>query len=220
MSPKKYNGLADGRHYVEVRGRDAWGRADPRPARKDFTVDTIRPETALSPGPDTPATSTAFTFSSEPTATFECRLNEGAWTPCLSGKAFVGLPSDQYRFEVRAVDRAGNRDATPASRIFTIANGVTDSVNWAGDFESGDLSQWATKQALPWGASLVGTPVRNGRHSARFEVRPGDDPINAKGERAELATRVADGGGFEGRETWYGWSTYFPRASTPRWARA
>jgi hypothetical protein len=86
---------------------------------------------------------------------------------------------------------------------------------WVGNFDGGALGQWTTRQAVPGGVELVKKPRRDGRYAARFEVRPGDDPIDANGERAELATGVSEIGGTEGTTTWYGWSTYFPRSLHP-----
>ena len=37
-----------------------------------------------------------------------------------SPKAYTGLASGSHSFEVRAIDAAGNVDATPASRAWTI----------------------------------------------------------------------------------------------------
>jgi hypothetical protein len=80
------------------------------------------------------------------------------------------------------------------------------------DFDTGDLSQWATQQ-LRWGysAQLV-TDLRRKEsgYAARFEVRQGDDPIGDGHERAEVASATADINGTEGGECYVGWSTYFP----------
>ena len=79
---------------------------------------------------------------------------------------------------------------------------------WAGDFETGALSQWTSQGQVQAAAvdriRVVSDLVRQGRFAARFEVRDGD---NKGGERAELART-----GFKekpGSEYWYGWSTFF-----------
>jgi len=61
----------------------------------------------------------------------------------------------------------------------------------------------------------VTEPKRQGGRAARFEVRPGDDPIGANGERAEVLADVPEGGGTVGKEAWYGWSTRFPADLNP-----
>ena len=88
-----------------------------------------------SPGPSTPsrprprstptrsalvnvATAT-FTFSGADAggsgvASFECKLDAGAFAPCSSPRELSGLGDGSHSFEVRAVDNAGNADASPA----------------------------------------------------------------------------------------------------------
>lgn len=80
------------------------------------------------------------------------------------------------------------------------------------NYESGNLRQWTAVQALPGRASVVRSPVRQGRFAGRFVVRPGDDPIGASGERAEVFALTGEG---EGVESWWAWSTRFPRSFHP-----
>jgi hypothetical protein len=70
------------------------------------------------------------------------------------------------------------------------------------------FSGWRRKEALPGGLTVIAAPVE-GRYAARFVVHPGDMP-NPTGERAELDASPAETGGYEGVETWYGWSVLFP----------
>jgi hypothetical protein len=80
------------------------------------------------------------------------------------------------------------------------------------NYETGNLGQWTAVQALPGRASVVRSPVRQGRFAARFVVRPGDDPIGASGERSEVLALTGEG---EGVESWWAWSTRFPRGFRP-----
>ena len=77
-------------------------------------------------------------------------------------------------------------------------------VIWRGNFESGDLSQWTKAQEVATDRlQVVDAPVRQGKHALRVEVRQGDDPINASGNRAELVGAEEK----EGNDRYYAWST-------------
>jgi hypothetical protein len=85
--------------------------------------DTTPPDTTISAGPTGSSTSTSASFSfssSETGSTFTCRLDGGAWGACSSPKAYAGLSVGDHTFQVRATDGAGNPDATPASRTWTV----------------------------------------------------------------------------------------------------
>jgi Polysaccharide lyase len=80
------------------------------------------------------------------------------------------------------------------------------------DYDSGNFRQWAEIQAVPGGAKIIRKPRRQGRFAARFRVEPGDDPIGATGERAELRALTGEAAG---KVSWWKWSTRFPRGFTP-----
>ncbi|MHA2609775.1 MAG: Ig-like domain-containing protein [bacterium JZ-2024 1] len=91
----------------------------------NWTTDYTPPETQIvsAPGRYTNQTSLTFTYSSEPSATFECRLTplETAFSTCpSSGKQYSSVPEGNYAFEVRAKDAAGNLDSSPASTLVTV----------------------------------------------------------------------------------------------------
>ena len=90
------------------------------------------------------------------------------------------------------------------------------SVVWRGDFETGDLSQWSEAQEVaPDRMQVVDSPARQGKHALRVEVRQGDNPINASGNRAELVWTPEE---TEGNDRYYAWSTMwatdFPSVAT------
>jgi beta-mannanase len=63
-----------------------------------------------------------FNYSaSESGSSFECSLDDVAFAPCTSPKSYTGLGNGQHTFRVRARDAAGNEDATPAARTWTVA---------------------------------------------------------------------------------------------------
>ena len=122
-SPQAYTGLAQGEHTFAVRAIDTAGNVDPSPATRTFTVDTAAPDTTITSGPTGPTSSTSASFaftSTEPGATFECRLDTAAFTACTSPQAYSALAAGEHTFAVRAIDAAGNVDATPATRTFTV----------------------------------------------------------------------------------------------------
>jgi len=81
------------------------------------------------------------------------------------------------------------------------------AVQWVGDFESGNLSQWTGRQEVSTDRlAIVADPVNQGKFALRVLVKQGDDPINASGNRNEL---FQVGRTEEGTEAYYRWSTMF-----------
>ncbi len=129
-SPRQLTGQADGSHTFDVRAVDAAGNADASPATRTWTVDATPPDTSLTSGPAVTVNSTSatFTFSStDPGATFQCRLDGAAFAPCTSPRQLAGLTEGSHTFEVRASDAAGNIDASPASRTWTVDTTAADT---------------------------------------------------------------------------------------------
>ena len=60
-----------------------------------------------------------FTSSDRP-STFLCKLDGRPFTPCTSPKTYRRLEIGKHRFAVKSTDGAGNVDATPAVRRFTV----------------------------------------------------------------------------------------------------
>jgi hypothetical protein len=51
---------------------------------------------------------------------FKCKLDRGRWMSCRSPKTYKHLKKGRHTFEVKAVDRRGKLDPTPATRRFTV----------------------------------------------------------------------------------------------------
>ena len=76
-------------------------------------------------GSTTFSSSIRFTFTAtagtNPVASFECSLDNNAFSSCSSPATLANLAAGKHTFQVRAVDTSGNRDPTPASFSWTIA---------------------------------------------------------------------------------------------------
>ncbi|MGC1165817.1 MAG: hypothetical protein WA862_06905, partial [Solirubrobacterales bacterium] len=139
-SPKAYSGLALGSHTFSVRARDAAGNIDASPATRSWFIavaapppppppatvppaDTSAPETTILSGPEASGTAASASFafsSSESGSSFGCKLDSGSWGACATPKAYSALAPGSHAFSVRASDAAGNVDATPATRTWTV----------------------------------------------------------------------------------------------------
>lgn len=58
--------------------------------------------------------------STEPGSTFKCKLDRGRFRGCRSPKRLNGLSRGRHVFQVKATDRAGNTDRTPAKAAFKV----------------------------------------------------------------------------------------------------
>ena len=117
-SPLVLSGLGAGTHTLRVLARDAAGNADATPAERRWRVDASPPGTLLVEHPPSVTRSTSATFSfsaTESGATFQCRLDGRAFSPCPSRITYIGLTSGSHVLAVRARDRAGNVDPTPVT---------------------------------------------------------------------------------------------------------
>ncbi|MFQ3684702.1 choice-of-anchor D domain-containing protein [Roseiflexus sp.] len=121
-SPFTPSSLPDGSRTFNVRSRDQAGNVS-APASYTWTIDTVPPDTTISGGPANSSTTgptVTFTFTSEPGAIFQCRVGTGSFSGCTSPFTITGLTDGSHTFSVRAIDAAGNVDATPASRTWTV----------------------------------------------------------------------------------------------------
>ena len=121
-SPQAYSSLADGLHTFSVRASDG-GFTDATPASFTWRVDGTAPNTRITSGPASPTRSRRAKLrfaSTEAGSTFLCSLDGKPFAPCSSPKRYKGLSRGRHTFRVRATDRAGNVDGTPASRVWRI----------------------------------------------------------------------------------------------------
>jgi hypothetical protein len=94
-----------------------------------------------------------------------------------------------------------------AAALVWLPAAVQASVLWRGDFETGDLSQWSKAQIVSSDRlKVVSSPVAQGAKAIRVEVRQGDNPIGASGNRNELVYLSYEP---RGTERYYRWQTMF-----------
>jgi hypothetical protein len=113
--------LPDGTHELLVYGLDPGGNLDFE--TQLFEVDTTAPDTRIFRGPRglIQRQRVSFAFRSDDSdATFQCRMDERRFRPCASPQAYRELSHGDHLFRVRARDRAGNVDPSPAHRRFTV----------------------------------------------------------------------------------------------------
>jgi hypothetical protein len=125
-SPKSYTGLSDGAHSFSVRAKDQVGNIDASPASRSFTVDTHAPQTKIGKHPkkvvSTKKAMVKVTFilaSSEKGSHFACKLDKKGWKSCSSRTTYK-VKLGKHTFQVRATDRAGNTDSTPAKWTWSV----------------------------------------------------------------------------------------------------
>jgi len=85
--------------------------------------DTTPPDTKIVKGPPkkTHKKKVKFKFTStEAGSTFQCKLDRKPFKTCSSPKVYKKLKPGKHVFKVRAIDKAGNVDPTPAKRKFTV----------------------------------------------------------------------------------------------------
>jgi hypothetical protein len=124
-SPYTTPALGDGQHTLSVHAIDAAGNEDPTPATRTFRVDATAPQTTITAAPK-PKVKTkrrkarvSLSFAANEPGRFECSLDGAAFTACSSPQA-AKVGKGKHVWAVRAIDRAGNADGSPAQAKFTV----------------------------------------------------------------------------------------------------
>src|SRR5206468_1544185 len=129
--------MGDGTHTFKVLAEDNSTNRDPSPASFTWTIDSVSPNTSISSATDgnkttistggnTYSNSMTFTFSANDSGGvgvdhFECNIDGLNFVTCTSPFTFPSLSDDgQYTLEIRAEDRVGNKDPSPASFTWTV----------------------------------------------------------------------------------------------------
>lgn len=181
--------LADGPHTLSVRGTiaglDAGAVVEDPPVVYTWTIDTVAPDTTIVTHPTDPSTSAtgSFTFSSNETpVTYQCKLDAADWAACPASYATPALVNGSHTLQVRAVDAAGNVDATPAvftwvvAAIVALDGGVVDG----GALDAGVvIDSGADASPMDAGLGEAGTPAdarADTRTDATDAVTTGPEP--------------------------------------------
>jgi hypothetical protein len=128
--------------------------------------------------PDAKTTSTEASFrfsSSEQGSSFDCALDGAAFAPCSTPTWYTGLARGEHEFRVRAIDRAGNVDPTPATYKWTIE--PPDCGAALGTAPGGALARLTPD--LPAACELTFPPLgerMSDREPGRDEERVASDP--------------------------------------------
>jgi uncharacterized repeat protein (TIGR01451 family) len=125
---KSYTGLSEVSHTFYVRAVDAAGNKGSPSAHFTWLVDLTAPTTTIDTRPPDPSDSNSadFTFhgddgSGSGVAGYECKLDTGGWVACNSGsKTYTSLSEGSHTFYVRTVDKAGNKDGSPAEYTWVV----------------------------------------------------------------------------------------------------
>ncbi|SEU16517.1 adventurous gliding motility protein AgmC [Stigmatella erecta] len=123
--------LQDGPYRVTAVSSDPAGNVSEPSVPVNFVVDTSAPDTSIVSGPsgDTFEADASFRFSAtETNVTYECSLDNAAFTPCEEAPTFPGLAEGSHSLQVRARDSAGNVDPTPATATWNV---LTPPSDWA-----------------------------------------------------------------------------------------
>ncbi|HEY0480762.1 MAG TPA: LamG-like jellyroll fold domain-containing protein, partial [Kofleriaceae bacterium] len=185
--------LPDGSHSFSVRAIDTAGNGDNTPAERVWTIDTVAPDTMLTDGPPAADNSVMAQFSfrsSEAGVAFDCSLDNAGYLPCTSGASFGPVGDGAHSFAVRARDRAGNVDASPAIYAWRVDTSTPDTQILAGPsgpnasttatftFFSPDAGGGATFQCAIDGGTFTActspqsySNLREGAHSFAVRVR-------------------------------------------------
>ncbi len=204
-SPYSYSGLADGSHTFSVKAIADLAGNGGSTNTYGWTIDTAAPDTSLTSTPVSLSTvaNPSFSLSSTEPGSFECKLDGGAFAPCLSPMTYSGVADGLHTFQARAKDAAGNVDPTPASYAWTIdatppdtsigpsePATLTNATGATFDFSSPELG--STFQCSRDGGAFASctspktySGLADGSHT--FQVRSTDAAGNTDGSPASYA---------------------------------
>jgi len=137
----------------------------------------------------TNSTSAMFDFTSEAGATFECNLDGAGFTACPDPVTFT-VAAGAHTLQVRAVDAAGNVDASPAAHGWTVDTTPPDTT-----IVSGPMAATATATATFDLSSEAGATFQCNRDGAGFMACADPFVVTVAEGAHTLQVRAVDGAG-------------------------
>jgi hypothetical protein len=198
-SPAGYTGLDEGTYTFEVRAiaDGLTGDAASRTWTVEFPTPAVPPVTTITGGPSGTVETTSAEFSFEADvagATFECRLDGGAWGACTSPAEYTGLDEGTYTFEVRAIADGLTGDA--ASRTWTVEFAVPP----IGPTPDAVVPSGAVRFVADWNGDGIATPGWFYRSQWTILEQPGGPIVRFNYGRSTDTPVVGDWNG-SGRQT-------------------
>jgi hypothetical protein len=125
-----YAGTFDGRVHKSTDGGVSWavseltappGDAEAPDTSIESAVDSAGAPVVAGGATLEPSITMSFTgIDNVAVSSFACRIDGGGFAPCSSPVTFSALALGEHRFEVRAVDAAGNQDGSPAAYAWIV----------------------------------------------------------------------------------------------------
>jgi hypothetical protein len=167
------------------------------PYGAEHSVPIVPPVTTITGGPSGTVETTSAEFSFEADvagATFECRLDGGAWGACTSPAEYTGLDEGTYTFEVRAIADGLTGDA--ASRTWTVEFVVPP----IGPTPDAVVPSGAVRFVADWNGDGIATPGWFYRSQWTILEQPGGPIVRFNYGRSTDTPVVGDWNG-SGRQT-------------------
>jgi hypothetical protein len=139
--------------------------------------DTVAPETAIAarPAARVRATTATFRFAAEPGVRYECSLDGAPYVACNASLALVALRQGRHTLAVRAIDAAGNVDASPARHAWVVDTVAPDTRIVGQALRLGTARFWFTARepGVRYQCSLDGRRFSACRSAQLFRPRAG-----------------------------------------------
>lgn len=197
--------VAGGAYVFSVKATD--NASNVSTVTRTFTVDATPPDTSVLSGPGNGSlvNTRSVTYGlggTEAGSVLACRLYRSGATapefaPCTTAASFTasGLDDGSYVFEARATDVAGNTDASPVSRTFTV-DATAPTVSIAKQPKrTVKTSKKKVKVAFEFAANDTGATFRCSLDGAAYAACPAAVSLTVKVGKHTLSVTAVDAAG-------------------------